>query len=144
MSAENPQTPDLQAWFAHGREHLETYYYEVTDLNQSMKTISINGDLEAVLGAAESLNCLSKHVEVMRGPNPVESRMAWYGADYPSKDVLRIEELALATSQQLEMIADRMSWGEATEKQLLQVTRNLPHIVHLLEQTLSWLDKKIT
>ena len=143
MSKENNVLPDLPGWFAHGREHLEAYYHEMADLHQSIHTISSSEDLEAILGAAESLSCLSKHVEGMRSPKWFESRTAQKEAAFPRTEVLRIEELALATSQQLEMIADQMSWGESTERQFVQVNRNLPHIVHLLEQTLSWLDKEI-
>lgn len=131
-------------WFVRRREHLETYYQELSILKAKVTRLASNQNVVAVLQAVESLNALNKHIEAME--SHLTSNLRDPSAEYDChniRDLKRIRELSSATSTELEAIAGKISWGMQADLQISQVTKNLYPLLNLIADTLDWLEQGI-
>ena len=132
------------AWFVRRREHLETYYQELSILKDKVTRFASNQNVVAVLNAVESLNQLNKQIETMEDHLISNLRDPFDEYDCQNMgDLRRIRELSTATSTELEAIAGNMSWGMQADSQISQVTSNLYPLLNLIEDTLNWLEQGI-
>jgi len=53
------------SWFIRRREHLETYYHELSILKSKVARFANSQNVVAVLNAAEALNQLKRQIETM-------------------------------------------------------------------------------
>jgi len=131
-------------WFIQRREHLETYYQELSVLKHKISRFSSHQNIPAALNAAKSLEQLNKQIETME--KTLESKLPDLSGEedfYNKGDLRRIKELCIATSIQLKAIAGQISWGMSTDSQISQVTRNLYPLLDLIQDTLDWLEQGI-
>ncbi len=131
-------------WFIRRREHLETYYHELTNLKDKVTRFASHQNVVALLNAVESLNQLDKQIEAMADHLASNLRDPSDAYDcHNMGDLRRIRELSTATSTELEAIAGKISWGIEADSQISQVTRNLYPLLNLIEETLNWLEQGI-
>jgi hypothetical protein len=132
------------SWFVQRREHLETYYQELSILKDKVSRFASSQNVVAVLNAAEALNQLTRQIQNME--DHLESNLIERseGFDFYNRgDLRRIRELSIATSTQLEAIAGEIGWGMSADTQISQVTRNLYPLLRLIQDTLRWLEQGI-
>jgi len=132
-----------QVWFLSRREHLETHYETLSNLQDGLLRFTGSQNIMAVLEAAESLNQLIGQIRIMEEEfEPHFSTTDDYDP-YNKNNLRRIKELASSTGIQLESIARQISWGISYDKQVGQVRRNLPPLTKLIEIILKWIEQSI-
>lgn len=129
-------------WFVSRREQLETHYQELFNLHTKMTKFVGGQNVEAMLGAAKSLEKLNEQIRGME--ETFESYLEEVDDNdhmYNNNDFRRIRELASSTSSSLEAIAGQISWGLRADTQTSQVKRNLYPLLELMKDTLQWLER---
>lgn len=131
-----------QVWYVRRREHLETYYSALMELQTKLTKFAGGKNIVAVLEAAESLEQLVQQISQMdemlaKNISPLSDEYNPYNRN----ELRRIKDLASSTSVQLETIAKQISWGMPAERQLSQVNRNLYPLIQLVEKILNWLER---
>ncbi len=132
-----------QIWFLSRREHLETHYQTLADLQNRLIRLTGSQNISAVLEAAESVDQLIGQIKIIE--DEFESHLlATDDYDpYNRNNLRRIKELAFSTSNQLESIARQISWGLSYDRQVGQVRRNLYPLTELLATILKWLEQAV-
>jgi hypothetical protein len=131
-------------WFIHRREHIETHCNALASLRDKLDRVAGGGNVLPILEAVDSLQELYSQVDSMQANlddylSPIENEYNPYNRN----ELGRIKELALSTANQLEAIAQRISWGLPLDKHTLQVKRNLNPLISLTGKILFWLEQAI-